>query len=99
MAQLQKKKTEREEKKMQKRKSEVIQSRATGGVETMFAALADEDLHGGSLEGDFDISQLSEEHQAQLMMARSATESSTEVMRKKKEAEIRQREQEKRWQE
>jgi len=84
---------------MQKRKSEVIQSRATGGVETMFAALADEDLHGGSLEGDFDISQLSEEHQAQLMMARSATESSTEVMRKKKEAEIRQREQEKRWQE
>merc|ERR1712139_684031 len=98
MANLQRSKREAEEKKMKKRKSEVIQSGATGGVDTMFAALADEDLHGFGMEGDFDISQLSEEHQAQLMIAQNATESSSEVMRKKKEAEQRQRAQELRWQ-
>jgi len=91
LATLKKSKTTRDETKMQKRKSEVNQE---GASDTLFAALADEELAGNELEGNFDISMLSEEHQALLQVSANATESSEQVMRKKKAEQARQREQE-----
>lgn len=97
---LQKKKKDRENFAHQKRKSDLAQEGATGGVDTLFAALADEEIHGdGPIEGDFDVSQLSEEHQAMLAVNKAATETTTEVMRKRKEEAERQQEREKKWRE
>eukprot|EP00746_Dinoflagellata_sp_MGD_P000465 gnl/MRDRNA2_/MRDRNA2_100827_c0_seq1.p1 gnl/MRDRNA2_/MRDRNA2_100827_c0~~gnl/MRDRNA2_/MRDRNA2_100827_c0_seq1.p1 ORF type:complete len:737 (-),score=228.57 gnl/MRDRNA2_/MRDRNA2_100827_c0_seq1:193-2223(-) len=96
---LQKQKAARELKKQAKRKSVINQSSAQGGDSNLMAALAEEELHGEVLDGDFDMSQLSEEHQARLKEAQNATQSNAEIMRKKKELEQRQRDEERRWQE
>jgi Ca2+-binding EF-hand superfamily protein len=93
---LKKSKTDREKLQAQKRKSALNQQSAQGDANVLFAALADEEIHGVTHDGEFDISQLSEEHRAQLEQARAATETSSEVMRKKKEMQQRQRDQERR---